>query len=53
MEQTEERTGMPGQNSWSWEFLLGLRRLRVQLVSMRMRVQSLASLSDLNDLVLP
>ena len=35
------------------EFLLWLSRLRIQLVSMRMQVQSLASLSGLKDLALP
>ena len=36
-----------------WEFPLWLSGLRVELLSMRMQVGSLASLSGLKDLVLP
>ena len=37
----------------SWECPLWLSRLRIQLVSMRMQVRSLASVSGLKDLALP
>ena len=46
-------TGDELQDLMPWEFPLRLSGLRILLVPMRMRLQSLASLSELKDPMLP